>query len=61
MEFDWGEEEGKKTKKSKAVYADSSELKALNIVKYDEFNSMGFQADILLPLMGANFMPKKGK
>jgi len=61
LEFDWDEEEGKKTKKSKAVYADSSELKTLNIVKYDEFNSMGFQADILLSLMGANFMPKKGK
>ena len=61
LEFDWGEEEGKKIKKSKVVYADSSELKDLNIVKYDEFNSMGFQADILLSLMGANFNYKKEK
>ncbi len=61
LEFDWGEKEGEKNQKSKVVYADSSEVKDLNIVKYDEFNSMGFQADILLSLMGENFNYKKEK
>jgi len=62
MEFDWGdEEESKKTKKSKVVYADSSELKNLYTLKYDELNNMGLQTDVLLSLMGANFNYKREK
>lgn len=46
LEFDWGEEEeSEKTKKSKAIYADNSELENLNILPYDEFNPIGLQAD----------------
>lgn len=62
MEFDWGDEgESKKTKKSKVVYADSSELKNLYTLKYDELNNMGLQTDVLLSLMGANFNYKREK
>lgn len=60
MEFDWGdEEESKKTKKSKVVYADSSELKNLYTLKYDELNNVGFQTDVLPSLMGAYFIGKR--
>ena len=60
MEFDWGnEEESKKTKKSKVVYADSSELKNLNTLKYDELNNVGFQTDVLPSLVGAYFIGKR--
>lgn len=60
MEFDWGdEEESKKTKKSKVVYADSSELKNLNTLKYDELNNVGFQTDVLSSLAGAYFIGKR--
>ncbi len=60
MEFDWGdEEESKKPKKSKVVYADSSELKNLNTLKYDELDNIGFQTDVLLSLVGANFIGKR--
>ena len=62
LEFDWGEEEDrKKSKKSKLVYADRSELKNLNTLKYDEINNMGFQTDVLFSLMGANFNDKREK
>ena len=60
LEFDWGdEEESKKTKKSKVVYTDSSELKELNPLALDELNNMGLQADIFISLVGANFSYKK--
>lgn len=60
MEFDWGdEEESKKPKKSKVVYADSSELKNLNTLKYYEPDNVGFQADVLLSLVGANLNYKR--
>lgn len=53
LEFDWGdEEERKKPKKSKVAYADSSELKNLNTLKYDELDNVGFQTDVLFSLMG---------
>lgn len=42
LEFDWGdEEEGTKSKKPEAAYADSSKLKNLNILNYDECNNIG--------------------
>ncbi|MCM1092027.1 MAG: hypothetical protein NC092_11225 [Butyrivibrio sp.] len=44
LEFDWGDEEdAAKPQKSKASYADSSELKSLDVLKYDEFNDVGVQ------------------
>ena len=62
MEFDWGdEEESKKPKKSKVIYADSSELKELNPPALDELNNMGLQADIFISLLGTTFNYKRDK
>ena len=62
MEFDWGdEEESKKPKNSKVVYADSSELKNLNTLQYDELDNVGFRTDVLLSLAGVNFSNEKKK
>ena len=44
LEFDWGdEEEWKKTKKSKFIYADRSEIENINALPYDVCDHMGFQ------------------
>ncbi|MCM1181346.1 MAG: hypothetical protein NC347_13905, partial [Clostridium sp.] len=62
LEFDWGdEEESRKPKKSKVVYVDSSALKNLNTLKYDELNSGEFQSEVLFSLVGANFISKRRK
>ena len=62
LEFDWGddEEENTKSKKINVLYADSSGIKNLNISTYDELDHAGFQTDVLLSLVGANFV-KRGK
>lgn len=53
LEFDWGDEQGQKTRKPKAVYTDRLELKNFNPLQYDEFDRMGFPTDVFLSLMGA--------
>ena len=59
LEFDWGDEEGQKTQKPKTVYTDRPELKNLNPIQCDEFDSMGFPADVFLSLMGVGFNYRK--
>ena len=65
LEFDWGDDEEEKTKtKSKnpnVLYADSSGIKNLNTPAFDESGHVGFQTDVLLSLVGANFNIKKKK
>ncbi|MCM1158839.1 MAG: hypothetical protein NC348_10120 [Clostridium sp.] len=61
-EFDWGdEEEGKTKSKNNVLYVNHTEIKNLNILTYDEADHIGFKADTLLSLMGANFNHKKKK
>lgn len=59
LEFDWEDEEKVKPKKHK--YADSSEVKKLNVPIADEGNNLGWQADIFISLMGANYNYKREK
>ncbi|MCM1468260.1 MAG: hypothetical protein NC086_08940, partial [Alistipes sp.] len=59
LEFDWGDEESEKKKKSKAIYADRSELKNLNILKYDETDNIGFQTEVLFSLAGVDNIGKR--
>ncbi len=57
LEFDWGgDEEKTKQRKHKAMYSDSPQVKELNAPALNEANNMGLQADILISLMGANFI-----
>ncbi|MEZ3444525.1 MAG: hypothetical protein K1W30_05200 [Lachnospiraceae bacterium] len=59
LEFDWGDEEGQKKQKPKTVYTDRLDLKNLNPIQCDEFDSMGFPADVFLSLMGVGFNYRK--
>lgn len=60
LEFDWGdEEEGAKSKKPEAAYADRPELYNSNIFNDDELDTIGFQTDVLLSLAGAGFNHKR--
>lgn len=60
LEFDWGDDEEKtKSKNPNVLYADSSEIKNLNIGAYNEPDHAGFQTDVLLSLVGANFVKKE--
>ena len=59
LEFDWGDEEGQKNQKPKTVYTDRLDLKNLNPIQCDEFDSMGFPADVFLSLMGVGFNYRK--
>ena len=60
LEFDWGDDEEEKPKsKKQCYYVDSSEIKNLNISACDEPDHAGFQTDVLLSLVGANFSINK--
>ncbi len=61
LDFGWedDEEEKPKSKKPMLLYVDSSEIKNLNILVYDEHGHAGFQTDVLLSLVGANFNNKR--
>lgn len=48
-------------KKTMLLYVDSSEIKNLNISACDESDHAGFQTEVLLSLVGANFNIKKKK
>ena len=63
LDFGWedDEEEKPKSKKTMLLYVDSSEIKNLNISACDESDHAGFQTEVLLSLVGANFNIKKKK
>ncbi len=57
LEFDRCADE-EKTKKHKVMYTDGSQEKELSPSAIDELNNVGLQADILISLMGVNFIYK---